>query len=194
MDALKRCYDPEIPVNIVDLGLVYDVKIADEGDVNIKMTLTAQGCPAHAIMAPMIQQEVKTVPGVKNVNVKIVWDPPWTQDRMSEQAKAKLGYGRTEEKKEVSFDPEVFRPVKKGHVVDNPDGTIILINPRNIRYKVNGDIRTLWTLSDGSLSVTELTGQIAEKIGVTPDQIRPQVIEIVRRLSAEELLVEAPAA
>ncbi len=92
MEALKNCYDPEIPVNIVDLGLVYDVKI-DGKNVYVKMTLTAPGCPIGAFVAEQVKETIMTlVEGVERVDVDIVFDPPWTPDRMSEEAKAMLGF------------------------------------------------------------------------------------------------------
>ena len=91
--ALRNCYDPEIPLNIVDLGLVYQVHI--EGDqVAIKMTLTAPGCPLHATISRSVQQEVEKVEGVKQARVEVVWQPPWTPDRMSPEAKKKLGWSK----------------------------------------------------------------------------------------------------
>ena len=91
--ALRNCYDPEIPLNIVDLGLVYQVHI--EGDqVDIKMTLTAPGCPLHATISRSVQREVEKVEGVKQARVEVVWQPPWTPDRMSPEAKKKLGWSK----------------------------------------------------------------------------------------------------
>ena len=93
MEALKNCYDPEIPVNIVDLGLVYDVKIIDDKNVYVKMTLTAPGCPVGPFVAEQVREAVMTlVEGVERVDVEIVFDPPWTPDRMSDEAKALLGF------------------------------------------------------------------------------------------------------
>ncbi|MEM0442750.1 MAG: iron-sulfur cluster assembly protein [Candidatus Caldarchaeum sp.] len=93
MEALKNCYDPEIPVNIVDLGLIYDVKIVDERTVYVKMTLTAPGCPVGAFVAEQVKEAITTlVEGVERVDVELVFDPPWTPDRMSEDAKAALGF------------------------------------------------------------------------------------------------------
>jgi FeS assembly SUF system protein len=93
MEALKNCYDPEIPVNIVDLGLVYDVKIIDDKNVYVKMTLTAPGCPEGPFVAEQVREAVMTlVEGVEKVDVEIVFDPPWTPDRMSDEAKALLGF------------------------------------------------------------------------------------------------------
>jgi FeS assembly SUF system protein len=93
MEALKNCYDPEIPVNIVDLGLVYDVKIIDDKNVYVKMTLTAPGCPVGPFVAEQVREAVMTlVEGVEKVDVEIVFDPPWTPDKMSDEAKALLGF------------------------------------------------------------------------------------------------------
>ena len=90
--ALKKVYDPEIPVNIVDLGLIYGIEIKDNS-VNIKMTMTAPGCPLGFLLVDMVKEAVKEeIPSVKEVNVKLVWDPPWTPERMSEEAKRLLGF------------------------------------------------------------------------------------------------------
>lgn len=89
-DALRNCYDPEIPINIVDLGLIYGVEV-QESVVNIRMTLTAQGCPAHGLIGESVRDELKRIPGVTETNVEIVWDPPWDPSKMSEEAKRRLG-------------------------------------------------------------------------------------------------------
>jgi FeS assembly SUF system protein len=91
MAVLRQCYDPEIPINIVDLGLIYNVEIGDKR-VDVDMTLTAPGCPMHALIARDVKQKLGTIPDVEEVNVKVVWDPPWTPDRMSDEAKKKLGF------------------------------------------------------------------------------------------------------
>lgn len=89
--ALRQVYDPEIPVNIYDLGLIYRVDIQDDGKVEIDMTLTAPGCPVAQEFPGMVEAEVCQVDGVSSAHVEIVWDPPWTTDRMSEAAKLELG-------------------------------------------------------------------------------------------------------
>ena len=89
--ALRQVFDPEIPVNIYDLGLIYRVDISERGDVEIDMTLTAPGCPVAQEIPGMVEGEVCRVPGVKSVHVEIVWDPPWTPERMSDEAKLELG-------------------------------------------------------------------------------------------------------
>lgn len=93
-DQLKTCYDPEIPVNIVDLGLVYslDIKSSESGSsVNVQMTLTAPGCGMGPIIASEARQKILTIDGISDANVELVWDPPWSPDRISEEGKQKLG-------------------------------------------------------------------------------------------------------
>jgi probable FeS assembly SUF system protein SufT len=94
---LKTCFDPEIPVNIVDLGLIYDLQISPPGDggarVDVKMTLTAQGCGMGASIAADAQHKIERIPGVASAGVEVVWDPPWTPERISEDGKARLGIG-----------------------------------------------------------------------------------------------------
>lgn len=91
MNVLKNCYDPEIPINIVDLGLVYGVRV--EGNtVKVDMTLTAPGCPMHSLIARDVKQKLESLPGVEKAEVSVVWDPPWTPDRISEEGKKVLGW------------------------------------------------------------------------------------------------------
>ena len=91
-EVLRNCYDPEIPVNLVDLGLIYDVKV-DGDKVNVVMTLTARGCPAHSFISEQVRQEVAKIAGVKSAQVQVVWDPPWDISRLSGAARKRLGMG-----------------------------------------------------------------------------------------------------
>jgi FeS assembly SUF system protein len=88
---LHTCFDPEIPVNIYELGLIYDIAIAPTGSVNIRMTLTSPACPVAGTLPPDVQRKVAGLPQVTSVQVDVVWDPPWDKDRMSEAAKLQLG-------------------------------------------------------------------------------------------------------
>ena len=88
--ALKTVYDPEIPVDIYELGLIYKVDVADNKDVKVDMTLTAPGCPVAGEMPGMVQSALETVDGIGKVTVEMTFDPPWTPDRMSEEAKLEL--------------------------------------------------------------------------------------------------------
>lgn len=89
--AIRTCYDPEIPVNIHELGLIYGIDITPEGAVNIRMTLTSPACPAAGSIPPEVQAKVQAVPGVASAKIDIVWEPPWDPSRMSEAAKLQLG-------------------------------------------------------------------------------------------------------
>ena len=91
IDALHTVYDPEIPVDLYELGLIYDIEISDEGSVAIKMTLTAPGCPVAGEMPVMVEKAVSVVEGVGEVKVELVWEPPWNQEMMSDAARLQLG-------------------------------------------------------------------------------------------------------
>ncbi|HWW16714.1 MAG TPA: metal-sulfur cluster assembly factor [Candidatus Dormibacteraeota bacterium] len=97
LSALRSCYDPEIPVNIVDLGLIYQVNFAPadtpepKQDVTIDMTLTAQGCPEHVNISAQVKSRLEQLPGIRNAAVNIVWTPPWTPERLSPDARKQLG-------------------------------------------------------------------------------------------------------
>ena len=89
--VLRACYDPEIPVNIYDLGLVYGVQVEPPGKVHIRMTLTAPNCPVAGSLPAEVRSKVEGIPGVEVANVELTWDPPWSIDRMSDAAKLQLG-------------------------------------------------------------------------------------------------------
>jgi FeS assembly SUF system protein len=88
---LKTCYDPEIPVNIFELGLIYEIEIDNDADVVVKMTLTSPACPVAGSLPGEVQEKVSSIPEVKNVKVELIWNPPWDKDMMSEVAKLELG-------------------------------------------------------------------------------------------------------
>jgi FeS assembly SUF system protein len=89
--ALKKVYDPEMPVNIYELGLIYDLTVDDAGRAAVRMTLTAPNCPVAGTMPGEVERAVRAVPGVSDVNLELTFDPPWSKDRMSEAAKLALG-------------------------------------------------------------------------------------------------------
>lgn len=92
VNVIKTIYDPEIPVDIYELGLIYQTDISDAGDVSIQMTLTSPACPVAGSMPKQVEQKVASLPGVKSAKVELVWDPPWSQERMSEAARLELGF------------------------------------------------------------------------------------------------------
>jgi FeS assembly SUF system protein len=91
IDVLHTCFDPEIPVDIYELGLIYGIDVQPSGEVTIRMTLTSPACPVAGSLPGEVQQKVQGIPGVTDVNVELVWDPPWCMDKMSEAAKLQLG-------------------------------------------------------------------------------------------------------
>jgi FeS assembly SUF system protein len=92
VEALKTVYDPEIPVNIYELGLIYDLQVTSEGDVLVRMTLTAPNCPAAEILPNQVRQRILGVEGVKSAKIDLVFEPPWDRDKMSDAAKLALGF------------------------------------------------------------------------------------------------------
>lgn len=92
LDQLQNVPDPELGISIVELGLVYDVKINKKGDVDVLMTLTTMGCPLFDLIADPIKSELKKLEGVKKINVDLTFDPPWSPDKMSKESKIKLGF------------------------------------------------------------------------------------------------------
>ncbi len=92
VEACRTVYDPEIPVNIYDLGLVYTIDIQDDGAVTVVMTLTAPGCPVAGEMPGWLAEAIEPLPGVRTVDVEITWDPPWGMEMMSDEARLELGF------------------------------------------------------------------------------------------------------
>lgn len=92
IDALCDVYDPEIPVSIWELGLIYDLDVDESKNVHICMTLTSPACPVAGMLAKQVERQVQEIPGIGNVKVELVWDPPWNKDMMSEEAKLQLGF------------------------------------------------------------------------------------------------------
>jgi len=92
IEALKTCYDPEIPVDIYELGLIYEVEVGEGGSVAVKMTLTSPACPVAGSLPGEVEQKVRSVTGVNEARVELVWDPPWDKDMMSEEAQLTLGF------------------------------------------------------------------------------------------------------
>ncbi len=92
IEVLKSCYDPEIPVDIFELGLIYEIEIDDEANVIIKMTLTSPACPVAGSLPPEVEAKVASIEEVNNAKIELVWSPPWDKEMMSEKAKLNLGF------------------------------------------------------------------------------------------------------
>ena len=91
IESIREVFDPEIPVNVYDLGLIYDIEVSDEADVHVKMTLTSPACPVAGTLPGEVEQKVRETPGVQTAQVELVWDPPFTIDRIPEHIQLELG-------------------------------------------------------------------------------------------------------
>jgi FeS assembly SUF system protein len=91
VEILKTCYDPEIPVDIYELGLIYEINVNEGNDIHVKMTLTSPACPVAETLPVEVEQKIKSIPDVNNAKVEITFDPPWEKDMMSEEARMELG-------------------------------------------------------------------------------------------------------
>ena len=180
-NSLTQCMDPEVPLSIVEMGLVYGIDISESNDVNIKMTMTTQGCPLHQTIVQDVARYVKKVPGVNNVKVDIVWDPPWTMDKMSESAKAKLksfSKGGTP----APIDYETALPQGIGSLVQQEDGSMVLANEHNQGFMVNQAIVDFWKSCNGKRKITELVDVFAQTTGLQRSQVEKEVIQLISQL------------
>ena len=181
-DSLKQCMDPEVPLNIVEMGLIYGIDVAENNDVNIKMTMTTQGCPLHETLVQDATRYVKKVPGVNNVNVDIVWDPPWSMDKMSEDAKIKIknmGAGMTTP---APINYETALPQGVGKLVQQEDGSMVLANEHEQGFMVNQAIVDFWKSCNGQRKVTELVEIFANQTGLQRNQVEKEVMQLLQQL------------
>jgi metal-sulfur cluster biosynthetic enzyme len=184
--ALKKCMDPEIPVNIVDLGLIYGVKVAGGKDVDIKMTMTTRGCPLHDTLISDVKRSVGKVNGVGNVNVDIVWDPPWSLEKMNQDVREKLGFGKP--KLRFQIDYEKSKPMKMGKFSKQDDGSLILANEKDQGFMVNDAIVEFWSACDGTKTINQITDQFSAKLGLPRQQIEQEAVQLLQQLFEAELL------
>ena len=194
MDSLKQCMVPEVPINIVDLGLIYGVKITEDNKVDVKLTMTTRGCPLHETLVSDVKRYVNKVSGVNDVNVEIVWDPPWTPDKMSEEAKKKLNIGK--QKTVAPIDYETAMPQGVGKMVKQEDGSMVLANEHDQGFMVNQTIIDFWQLCNGERKITELVDKFAEKTGLQRSQVEKEVMQLIQQLRDGGLIIipqtEAP--
>jgi metal-sulfur cluster biosynthetic enzyme len=184
--ALKKCMDPEIPVNVVDLGLIYGVKVAGGKDVDIKMTMTTRGCPLHDTLVSDVKRYVGKVNGVGNVNVDIVWDPPWSLEKMNQDVREKLGFGKP--KLRFQIDYEKSKPLKTGKFSKQDDGSLILANMKDQGFMVNEAIVEFWNACDGTKTINEITDQFSTKLGLPRQQVEQEAVQLLQQLLEAELL------
>ncbi len=187
-DSLKQCMDPEIPLSIVDLGLIYGIDVSENNDVNIKMTMTTKGCPLHETMVDDVKRYTRKVIGVKDVNVDIVWDPPWSMDRMSPEAKSmmkNMGAKNTP----APIDYEIATPQGVGSLANQEDGSVVLANEHDQGFMVNQAIIDFWRSCNGKRKVTELVDLFAQRTGLQRNQVEKEVMQLIKQLHDGGLLI-----
>jgi metal-sulfur cluster biosynthetic enzyme len=185
--ALKKCMDPEIPVNVVDLGLIYKIKVNEENNIDIEMTMTTRGCPLHDTLVSDVKRYVGKITGVGGVNVSIVWDPPWSLDKMEPSVREQLGFGKP--KLRFQIDYEKYKPLAKGELVTEKDGSLILKNDKGGSFMVNQAILEFWRSCDGTRTITQLTDHFSSKLGLPRQQVEQEVVQLVQQLLESELLM-----
>ncbi len=181
-ESLKQCMDPEVPLNIVEMGLIYGIDVAENNDVNIKMTMTTQGCPLHETLVQDATRYVKKVPGVNNVNVDIVWDPPWSMDKMSEEAKIKIKNMGADMNTPAPINYETALPQGVGKLVKQEDGSMVLANEHEQGFMVNQAIVDFWKSCNGQRKVTELVEVFAKQTGLQRNQVEKEVMQLLQQL------------
>ena len=187
-DSLKNCMDPEVPLSIVDMGLIYGIDVSENNDVNIKMTMTTKGCPLHETMVDDVKRYAKKVSGVNNVDVEIVWDPPWTMDKMSDTAKAMMKtMGSQNTPAPINYETAV--PQGVGKLVKQEDGSLVLANEHEQGFMVNQAIIDFWKSCNGERKVTELVELFAQQTGLQRTQVEKEVMQLLKQLHEGGLLL-----
>ncbi|MEM2759463.1 MAG: PqqD family peptide modification chaperone [Nitrososphaerales archaeon] len=184
IDALKQCMDPEVPLSVVDLGLIYGVDI-NNNDVNIKMTMTTRGCPLHDTLVKDVKKYLSKVDGIGNINVEIVWDPPWSPDRMSPQAREKI-YGKKSLR--FSIDLERSKLMKCGSIIQQQDGSLALLNDQNQGFMVNDALIEFWKMCDGTKTINQLIDVFSSKFNLPRSDVEKEVVELVQQMLEANLL------
>ena len=186
--SLKQCMDPEVPLSIVDMGLIYGIDVNEKNDVNIKMTMTTQGCPLHETMVDDVKRYTKKVSGVNDVNVEIVWDPPWTMDKMSDDAKAMMKQmGSQSTPAPINY--ETALPQGVGNLVKQEDGSMVLANEHEQGFMVNDAIIDFWKSCNGKRKVTDLVEVFAQQTGLQRTQVEKEVMQLLKQLHEGGLLL-----
>lgn len=184
--ALRKCMDPEIPVNVVDLGLIYGVKVNPENNVDIKMTMTTRGCPLHDTLVSDVKRYVGKINGIGNINVEIVWDPPWDIEKMDPDIRQKMGFGKP--RLRFQLDYEKYQPLRKGQFIKQDDGSLILANEKDQGFMVNEAIVNFWHMCDGTKTINQLTDQFSARLGMPRQQVEQEVVQLVQQLLEAGLL------
>ena len=181
-DSLKQCMDPEVPLNIVEMGLIYGIDVAENNDVNIKMTMTTQGCPLHETLIQDATRYAKKVPGVNNVKIDIVWEPPWSMDKMTEEGKIKIKNMGSGLNTPAPINYETALPQGVGKLIKEEDGSMSLRNEHEQGFMVNQAIVDFWKSCNGQRKVTELVEVFAQQTGLQRNQVEKEVMQLLQQL------------
>ena len=188
--SLKQCMDHEIPISIIDLGLIYGIDISEKNDINIKMTMTTKGCPLHETMVDDVKRYTRKVCGVNDVNVDIVWDPPWSMDKISDEAKSMMkNMGGQSTPAPLNY--ETALPQGVGKLVKQEDGSMMLANEHDQGFMVNQAIIDFWRSCNGQRKVTELVDLFAQQTGLQRTQVEKEVMQLLKQLHEGGLIVIA---
>lgn len=183
---LRKCMDPEVPVNVVDLGLIYGVNVSDKNDVDIKMTMTTRGCPLHDTLVGDVKKYVNKIEGVGSINVEIVWDPPWSIEKMNPAVRERLGYGKPSLRFQIDYN--TFMPSKSGKMLNQEDGSMTLVNDKEQGFMVNENIVEFWENCDGNKTVNQLADSFSAKLNLPREQIEQEVVQLIQQLLEAGLL------
>jgi metal-sulfur cluster biosynthetic enzyme len=183
---LRKCMDPEVPVNVVDLGLIYGVNVSDKNNVDIKMTMTTRGCPMHDTLVSDVKRYLNKLEGVGSVNVEIVWDPPWSIEKMNPAVREKLGYGKPSLRFQIDYN--TYMPSKNGKILNQEDGSLSLVNEKGQGFMVNDNIVDFWQNCDGNKTINQLADNFSAKLNLPRQQIEQEVVQLIQQLLEAELL------
>jgi metal-sulfur cluster biosynthetic enzyme len=183
---LRKCMDPEVPVNVVDLGLIYGVDVSEKNDIDIKMTMTTRGCPLHDTLVSDVKKYLNNIDGIGSINVQIVWDPPWSIEKMNPAVREKLGYGKPSLRFQIDYN--TFKPLKNGRVMKQEDGSLYIVNEKEQGFMVNDNIVNFWQNCDGSKTITNLTDDFSAKLHLPREQVEQEVVQLIQQLLEAELL------
>ena len=181
-ESLKQCMDPEVPLNIVEMGLIYGIDVTENNDVNIKMTMTTQGCPLHETLVEDATRFAKKVPGVNNVKIDIVWEPAWSMDKMTEEGKLKIKNMGATMNTPAPINYETALPQGVGKLVQQEDGSMVLANEHDQGFMVNKAIVDFWKSCNGQRKVTDLVEVFAQQTGLQRKQVEKEVMQLLQQL------------
>ena len=183
---LRKCMDPEVPVNVVDLGLIYGVNVSDKNNVDIKMTMTTRGCPMHDTLVSDVKRYLNKLEGIGSVNVEIVWDPPWSIEKMNPAVRERLGYGKPSLRFQIDYN--TYMPSKDGKILNQEDGSLSLVNEKGQGFMVNDNIVDFWQNCDGNKTINQLADNFSAKLNLPRQQIEQEVVQLIQQLLEAELL------